>query len=133
MAYSTQPLERFTTGIEFINLNDLTDREQLIEECGKLKYLKTYPAVVRSKIRSIESQIRGMENELSLDIRSQPSELSRIKRKQELSPKYKELQELRADLRKAKDELVHAENVKFLAGIRLETYENLLAKESEVV
>lgn len=129
--YTIESLEKYTKPTEFIYLNNEENLKELEEECNKLIYLKTYPSVVRVKIREKLAEIRGIENELEIDIRSKTSELARIKRRQELKPSYQYLAKLKDELRIIKDELVYAENVKLIAGTRLAIYQKFLTEYVE--
>lgn len=124
-------LNKFTDSKDFIDFNSPAIIETLEAECNKLRYLESYPVVVRSKIRSKQSEIRILENELSADLNSQKSQLLKIKRRQELENKYLELSKLKEELSLFQKELVYANNVKNVASVRLQMYEDLLNSHRE--
>lgn len=126
--YPLNSLKQYAEYNEFVNLNDPEEVNKLRAECDKLKYLMGYPDFVETKISDKESQIRSLDHELSLDIRSRPSELLKIRRRQELIFKYEDLQKFRNELTTIKEELLYAEKVKLLAEVRLGIYEKLLIK-----
>lgn len=127
--YPLDSLKQHAEYSEFINLTEPEEVAKLKAECGKLRYLMSYPDFVQTKIVDKESQIRSLDHELSLDIKSKTSELLRIKRRQELVLRYSDLQKFRDELITIKDELVYAEKVKLLAEVRLGIYEKLLIKQ----
>lgn len=125
--YSTESINNFSQPQEFLNLTDPAERARLQAECAKLKYLNTYPTVVRSRIREKQNQITSMELELSLDINSKSSEMQKIIRRQDLQPSYSFLKKLREELVAMKEELVYAQQVKAIASVKLGIYEQLLS------
>lgn len=124
-------LNKFTDSKDFIDFNNPAIIETLEAECNKLRYLESYPSMVRSKIRSKQSEIRMMESDLSTDLNSQKSQLLKIKRRQELEDKYLELSKLKEELSLFQKELVYANNVKNVASVRLQMYEDLLNRHRE--
>jgi len=129
--FPVESLNKFRDSLEFIDLTKESDKEKVRVESDKLRYLQTYPTVVKSKIRSKKLEIKTLENELALDIHSHKSELKRIIRRQELNHRYLKLKEMEEQLRKLKEELIYAENVKAVAQVRLQIYEELLSNHKE--
>lgn len=121
-------IKNFSTNVEFVDLNKPSDLERVLAECTKLNNLTNYPNVVNSKIDSTRSKILDLENEISEELSKQTTFILKIKRKQDLSLKYKELKQLRDDLNKFKEELIVAYKVKDLASHKLRMYEKLIAR-----
>lgn len=126
--YTLDSLKQYEEYKEFIDLTKPEEEAKLKAECGKLRYLMGYPDFVKTKINDKESQIRSLDDELSLDIRSRASELLRIRRRQELIFRYEDLQKFRDELATIKEELLYAEKVKLLAEAKLGLYTKLLMK-----
>lgn len=124
-------LKQYSGHREYLDLADPEAIVRLQVECNTLRYLQTYPAVVLSKIREKEFELRVLNSELDADLNSCTSKLAKIKRKQALEPRYAQLKLLRRQLEDIKGELVEAEQVKLVAVTRLQIYQNLLADKGE--
>lgn len=116
---------------KYVDITNAADRSRVRAECRKLEYLTTYPNVVKGKMEAKSAEIRGLGYEISLEVNSSSSELARIKRRQELKPRYQLLETKHLELEYLREELVYAVEVKTMAEAKLRAYKGVLGKHKQ--